>query len=84
MAGNKQNELTISEDRELTHNKADVFDFSDPHVNLFALVDRQTDVEEIVLMRYAPQFHERQEVTLIVTALIINRLDSKNEKITFI
>ena len=43
-----------------TYNKTNVFDFSDPHVDLLSLVDRQADVEKIVLMGHTPHLHEGQ------------------------
>lgn len=57
-----------------TYNKTNVFYFSDPYVDLLALIYRQADVEKIVLMAHATNFHEGQQVTLIVTSLILKGL----------
>lgn len=57
------------------YNKSDVFDFPDPHVDLLAVVYREADVEEIVLVGHAADLHEGQEVTVVVTTLVIHGLE---------
>lgn len=59
-----------------TYNKTNVFDFSDPHIDLLTLVHRQADVEKIVLMGHAADLHEWQQVTLVVTSLILKSLEN--------
>lgn len=63
----------------LTYNKTNVSDFSNPHVDLLTLVDRQTDVEKIILMGHAANLHEGQQVTLIVTSLILKGLENTQQ-----
>lgn len=62
-----------------TYNKTNVSDFSNPHVDLLTLVDRQTDVEKIILMGHAANLHEGQQVTLIVTSLILKGLENTQQ-----
>lgn len=57
------------------YNKSDVFDFSDPHVDLLAHVDGQADVEEVVFVGHAAHLHEGQEVTLVAAALVVHDLE---------
>lgn len=59
-----------------TYNKTNVFDFSDPHIDLLTLVDRQADVEKIVLMGHAANLHEGKQVTLVVTSLVLVGLET--------
>lgn len=59
-----------------TYNKTNVFDFSNPHIDLLTLIDRQADVEKIVLMGHAANLHEGQQVTLIVTSLVFVGLEN--------
>lgn len=63
-----------------TYNKTNIFDFSNPHIDFLALIDRQADVEEIILMGHASNLHEGQEITLIVTSLILKGLGGKRER----
>lgn len=65
-----------------TYNKTNIFDFSNPHIDLLALINRQTDVEKIVLMGHAANLHEGQKVTLIVTSLILKGLEKKKQQHT--
>lgn len=58
-----------------TYNKANVSNLSDSHIDLLPLIDRQADVEEVVLVGHAPHFHERHQVAVIVTAIIIMGLE---------
>ncbi len=62
-----------------TYNKTNVFDFSDPHIDLLTLVNRQADVEKIVLMGHAANLHEGQQVTLIVTSLVFVGLENTQQ-----
>lgn len=54
-----------------TYNKTNVFDFSNPNIDLLALINRQADVEKIVFMGHAANLHKGQQVTLIVSSLIL-------------
>lgn len=56
------------------HDKSDVLDFSDAHVNLLAVVYRKADVEEVVLVGHAADLHEGQEVALVATTLVVHGL----------
>lgn len=64
----------LSQSKRQTYNETNVFDFSDPHVDLLPLIDRQPDVEEIVLVGHTADLHEREWVTLVVTSLILKGL----------
>lgn len=64
----------LSQSKRQTYNETNVFDFSDPHVDLLPLINRQPDVEEIVLVGHAADLHEREWVTLVVTSLILKGL----------
>ncbi len=41
-----------------TYNQTNVFDFPNPHIDLLTLMDRQANVEKIVLMGHAADLHE--------------------------
>lgn len=58
-----------------TYNKTDVFDFSNPHIDLLTLINRQADVKKIELMGHGANLHEGQNVALIVTSLIVQSLE---------
>lgn len=62
-----------------TYNKTNVLDFSNPHIDVLAFVDRQANVEKIVLMGHTANLHEGQQVTFIVTPFILRGLDSKHQ-----
>lgn len=66
-----------------THNETNVFDFTNPHVDLLALIDGQTNVEKIVFMGHAANFHEGQQVTFIVTSLVLITLKITRQNIWF-
>lgn len=63
------------------HDKSDVLDFSDPHVDLLAVVYRKADVEEIVLVGHAADLHEGQEVALVATTLVVHGLQGAQRDI---
>lgn len=56
------------------YNNLDVFDFSNPHVDLFTLIDWEAEVEQVVFVRHAADLHQGQEVTFIVAPLILGSL----------
>lgn len=60
-----------------TYNKSNVSDFSNPHIDLLTLIYRQADVQEIVFVCHAADLHEGQNVTLIVSSLVIKSLGGK-------
>lgn len=62
------------------YNKSDVFDFSDPHVDLLALVYREADVEKIVFVGHTADLHEGQEVTVVATTLVIHGLEGHTQR----
>lgn len=57
-----------------TNHQTDVLDLSNAHVDLIAFVDGQADVEQVVLVGHVAQFHEGQQVTLVVATLVLMRL----------
>lgn len=61
-----------------TYNKTNVFDFSNPNIDLLTLINRQADVEKIVLMGHAANLHKGQQVTLIVSSLILISLEKNS------
>lgn len=63
------------------YNKVDVFDFSDPHVDLLAVVYGEPDVEKIVFVGHTADLHEGQEVTIVATALVIHGLEGAQRDI---
>lgn len=74
---NREPTLARATKKEQTsaYNKSDVFDFSDPHVDLLALVYREADVEKIVFVGHAADLHEGQQVTVVATTLVVHGLE---------
>lgn len=65
-----------------TYNNLDVFDFSNPHIDLFTLINWEADVEQVIFVRHAANFHEGQEVTFIVASLILRSLQKNKSNNT--
>lgn len=61
-----------------TYNNLDVFNFSNPYIDLFTLIYREAKVEQVIFVRHTADLHEGQEVTFIVASLIVDSL-RKNE-----
>ena len=57
-----------------TNHQTDVLDLPNAHVDLIAFADGQADVEQVVLVGHIAQFHEGQQVTLVVATLVLIRL----------
>lgn len=60
-----------------TYHQLNILYFPNPDVDFLLLIHRQPDVQKVVLMSYRPDFHERKDITFIVTALVLWGLEEE-------